>query len=534
MAQQVSWSRNLSLAIALCVLGGFAYWLEYKHKPETEQAEEGTKKVFALKDAQIESLRLSNGSKTFEWQCQDLQGKQCKPGDNSKWKLAEPLQARADDSNVNSLVSAITGLAPSETIDLKDETAEKRAALLKEYGLSSDALQGPSVRRVDIKSSAGETVLYLGATNPINDNIFAVVERVPAGQKASGKADDSKVLQIPGYVKSNFDHDLTYWRDKKVMSLVASEVQSFDIHSKKNGTLHGERKGGAWVISSGGTSVEGDPEMVDGLLNGAAYLTAKNFVSDSKEDAKAKATLKGIPELVSVTFNRSQPNAKDDKVATNDKVAKDAQAAPVTLTLYSNRKPSKNSEKPKAHDHEHEEELGRQGVTSDSTPVYATVSNMDPLYELQTNSPKQFDKELKDLRLSKLITSLDRFSVKKIELSGKPMGDKPLTLITKDTKWVDANGQAEVNGDKVQAFLDKISGNRIKDFIATAKAPAGEQDGLKVVLGDDQSPTKHQFVFWKNDGKLYARDLSSAQKEAFVVDSTVTDGLPWDRNFFKK
>jgi hypothetical protein len=497
------------------VLGGFAYWLEYKHKPETEQAEEGSKKVFALKDKQIESLRLSNGTKTFEWQCQDLQAKTCKPGDNSKWKLSEPLQVRADDSNVNSLVSAITGLAPSETIDLKDETADKRASLLKEYGLSPDLLQGPTVRRVDIKSSAGETVLYLGATNPINDNIFAVVEQVPAGQKPSGKADDSKVLQIPSYFKSNFDHDLTYWRDKKVMSLVASEVQSFDIHSKKNGAIHGERKGNAWIISSGNKSVEGDPEMVDGLLNGAAYLTAKSFVSDSKEDAKAKATLKGIPELVSVTFKAQ---------------------APVTLTLYSNRKASKNDAKPKpqAHDHEHEEELGRQGVTSDSTPVYATVSNMDPLYELQTNSPKQFDKELKDLRLSKLITSLDRFSIKKIELSGKPMGDKPLTLITKDTKWVDASSQAEVNGDKVQTFLDKISGNRIKDFIAAAKAPAGEQDGLKVVLGDDQSPTKHQFVFWKNDGKLYARDLSSAQKEAFVVDSTVTDGLPWDRNFFKK
>lgn len=521
MAQQVSWSRNLILAIALCVLGGFAYWLEVKHKPEQNLAEEGAKKVFSLKDTQIETIRLSDGNKTFEWQCQDLQAKTCKPGDNSKWKLVEPLQVRADDSNVNSLVSAVSGLAPTETIDLKDETPEKRAALLKEYGLSPEALQGPSVRRVDIKSSNGETVAYLGAANPINDNIFAVVERVPAGQKPAGKPDDTRVLQIPGYFKANFDHDLTYWRDKKVMSLVASEVQSFEINSKKNGKIRGERKGSAWIISSGSASFEGDPEMVDGLLNGAAYLTAKSFVSDSKTDAKAKATLKGSPELVSVTFNRAQPNSKEAPT-------------PVTLTLYSNRKAPKGTAKPKieTYDHDHEHELA-QGVGSESTPVYATVSNMDPLYELQTNSPRQFNKELKDFRLSKLITSLDRFSIKKIEFSGKPMGDKPLTLVSKDTKWVNASNPSEVNGEKVQMFLDKISGNRIKDFLAASYVPAGEQDGLKVVLGDDQNPTKHQFIFWKNGEKLYARDLSSAQKEAFLVDSTVIDGLPWSRDFFK-
>jgi hypothetical protein len=512
---QVSWTRNLFLAIALCVLGALAYWMEYKHKPEKEATEESTKKVFALKDAQIESISLSDGTRTFRWECQDLQAKTCKPGDNSKWKLTEPLQVRADDSNMNSLVSALNNLSPSETIDLKDETPEKRAALLKEYGLSADALMGPSVRRVDIRTSSGEAVAYIGGTNPINDNLFAVIERVPAGQKPTGKPDDTKVLQIPGYFKANFDHDVTYWRDKKVLSLVASEVQSFEIKSKKNGTITGERKGGGWIIKSGSANFEGDPETVDGLLNGAAYLTAKTFVTDSKSDAKAKATLKGSPEFLSVTFVKA--------------------SGPVTLTLFSNRKVSKSEAKTliKRPGHHHEEELN-QGVAADATPVYATVSNTDPLYELQANAPRQFDRELKDFRMTKLITSLDRFSIKKVELSGKPMGDKPLTLVSKDTRWVDASNQNEVNSDKVQSFLDKISGNRITDFLSGSNVPAGEQDGLKVTLGDDQNPTKHQFVFWKNSGKLYARDLSSARKEAFLVDSTVVDGLPWGRDFFNK
>jgi hypothetical protein len=522
MSSQVSWNKNLVLAVALCALGGFAYWLEVKHKPETESAEEATKKVFSLKDAQIESIQIVDGAKKFQLNCLDLQAKTCKPGDNSKWQLTEPLQARADDSNTNSFVSSLSNLTSSETIDLKQETPEKRKSLMNEYGLSPEALQGASAKRVDVKASNGETVIYLGSTNPINENVFAIAETVPSGQKPTGKPDDTKVFQIPSYFTSNYSHDLTYWRDKKVLSLVASEIQSFEIRSKKNGTIQAERKDGGWIVTSGSTSFEGDSETINAILNGAAYLSAKSFVADSKTDAKAKSALKGSPELLSVTLYKAKGSAPEAP-------------APITLTLYSNRSESNAAPKPKAkgHDHDHDEGF-TQGAKPDSTPVYATVSNADPLYELQANAPKQFAKELKDFRMTKLITSMDRFNTKKIEFSGKPIGDQPLSLVNKDTKWVDAKSQAEVNGDKVQTFFDKISGNRIKDFLTAATTPTGEQDGLKVTLGDDQNPTQHQFIFWKNDGKLYARNLGSAKKEAFLVDSVVTDGLPWDRDYFRK
>jgi hypothetical protein len=524
MTQQVNWNRNLALAIALCALGSLAYWLEYKHAPEKEKAEESSKKVFAMKDNQVESIALSGNAKTFQLECQDLQSKMCKPGDNAKWKLTQPTQARADDSNANSLVSALSNLEAAETIDLKDETPEKRAALLKEYGLSPEALQGASVRKVDIKSPAAESIAYLGATNPINDNIFAVIEKVPAGQKASGKADETKVYQFPSYVKGYFDHDLSYWRDKKVLALASSEVQSFEIKSKKNGTISAERKDGGWIIKSGNSTFDGDNETIDNMLSAAAFLSAKSFVADSKSDPKAKAILKSNPEILSVTFHKAQGNAKEAP-------------APVVLTLYSKQKDSKSGSKasakasPHGHDHEHEFD---QGAAADAQPVYATVSSNDPLYELQPAAPKQFQRELKDFRLSKLMTSLERFSVKKLEFAGKPIGDKPLTLVNQDSKWLDDSSKAEVREDKVQTLLDRLTGNRIKDFLTGSAIPAGEKDGLKLTFGDDKNPAKHQYVFWKNGSNLYARDLVSAQKEAFLVDSTVTDALPWTRDFFKK
>jgi hypothetical protein len=512
---QVSWVRNFIMAIALVVLASFAYWLEFKHEPEKEKAQEQSKKVFTLNDTQIESMRLDNGKTAYQWECLDLAAKTCKPGDNSKWQLTAPVQVRADDSNANSLISAINNITPSETIDLKDETPEKRSALMKEYDLSPDALQGPNVRKIDVKTNAGESVLYLGGTNPINQNLFAVVERVPSGQKPSGKIDDTKVFQIPGYFKSHFDHDLTYWRDKKVLSFAASEIQSFEIHSKKNGVIQAQRKGDGWSVKSGNTEFVGDIDNIDTFLGASAYLTAKNFVSDSKTDAKAKAALKHEPAVVSISFQK-KPVGKETP-------------APIVLTVYAHPESNDGASKPKKSVHSENERGDATG-----TAVYATVSNADPLYELESGSIKQLDRELKNFRLSKLITSLERFSIKKLEFSGKPMGDKPLAIVSKDTKWLNAADQSEVNGEKVQSTLDRISGNRIKEFLTGSAIPAGENDGLHVTLGDDQNPAKRQFVFWKKDGSLYARDLNSPQKEAFLVDSSVIEALPWDRNFFKK
>src|SRR4051812_16475208 len=103
---QVSWTRQLALAVALCLLGGLAYWLEFKHRPAKEAKEEGQKKVFALKDAQIQSIELFDGAKTYRWECKSLSDL-CKPGDNASWQVVEPLKVKADDTNVNSLVSAL-------------------------------------------------------------------------------------------------------------------------------------------------------------------------------------------------------------------------------------------------------------------------------------------------------------------------------------------------------------------------------------------------------------------------------------------
>ncbi len=509
---QLNWSKQLGLAVALFALGSAAYWLEYKHKPQTEEKEAQSKKLFTLKDSPVRSVRIASGgdgAKTFQIHCLDFDTKLCKPGDNSKWELLEPLKLKADDSNSNSLLSTLNNASVTETIDLKDETPEKRAALLKEYGLDPATRNAASMRKITIETDKSTKVLYLGVTHPIGEGIFSALEEVPVGQKPTGKINENQIHLLPSYFKSNFEKDLTYWRDKKIMTLTASEVASFQLEGTKT-KLSAERKDGQWTLKVQGPKksvdeVVGDIENIDSMLGAVAYLSAKEFVSDNKSDAKAKAALKGFKPVVSMMIQKTQGTAKEAPT-------------PIQLTFY--RQPG-----PKA---------APKGVSPKGGKLYATVSNLDPLFELDVSAKDRVDKDVKDLRLTKLITTMDRFSAKRLEFSGSPIGDKPLVLVSKDSKWIHESDKSESVETKVQSFLDKMSGNRIKEFLSGSAIPTGEAEGVKFTLGDEKGGIKRQVLFWKKDTKLFARDLLSKRAEAFLIDPAIQADIPWIGSFFQK
>jgi hypothetical protein len=491
---QVNWNRQLALALGLFALGTAAYWLEYKHKPEKEASEEQSKKLFQVKDRPIKAITLVDGSNVVTMSCLDLASKLCKANDNSKWEITQPSKLKADDASVNALVSTLSNLTSNDTIDLKDETPEKRSALIKEYGLDASARK--SSGRVEVETENGKTVLYIGQAHPIGETIYAVSETVAAGQNASGKADENQVYLVPNHFKSSLDHDLAYWRNKKLFTVSSHEVESFRYEGPQ-AKVSAEKKDGQWILKAGGEEMSGDSDGIEGLLSAATQMTAKGFASDSKADAKAKAALKGFNPVLTLTLQKEKGSAKDAP-------------EPVTFTLYQ-KKP-----------------------LSPTGTLYGTVSNLDPLFDLEPGSLNRLNKSVKDLRQTKLITSMDRFGAKRLEFSGAALGGSNLVLENKDGKWTHAATHEEVQQDKVHTLLEKLSGNRINEFLSASTAPAGEKEGLTLKLGDEKNASKRELVIWKNKDKLYARDLQSKRKEAFVVDPALKDALPWNPDFFKK
>ena len=511
---QVGWTKQLVLALTLAALGSVAYWIEFKHRPELEKTEQDQKKIFTLLASseplnsnaknskpgnEISTLMLAASGKTFSFHCADLAAKLCKPGDNGKWELIEPLKMRGDDGNINSVISTLNNLLSSDTIELKDETPAKKAALIKEYGLDPESRKSKDAKSVTLITQNGGIKLYLGLTHPIGEGIFAVAENFK-GETPTGNVDENRVYIVPSYFKSNLEHDLTYWRDKRLMSWSTADIASFKYDAPKTHFV-ADKQAGQWVIHAGKDEYSGDIENLDSLLSGLTFLNAKDFVANDKNDQKSKEILKSAKPTLRFELHKApvpENTAKKEPAV---------EPTPVTVVIFQPKSPGK---------------------------AYATVSNLDPLFEIDATTVSRFDKSLKDLRLSKLITSIDRYSAKKLEFTGKNLGgSSPLILTNVDGKWVIEGEKKDASADKVQSTLDKLSGNRIKDYVEGKAIPQGEAEGIQLSLSYEKDVLKRKLVFWREAGKLYGRDLLSKRNEAFVLDPAISEALPWDRKYYE-
>lgn len=163
------------------------------------------------------------------------------------------------------------------------------------------------------------------------------------------------------------------------------------------------------------------------------------------------------------------------------------------------------------------------------------ISSIDPLVEIEPSVLERLDKTGKELRMSKLITSVDRYATKKISFESSLLGAPPLSMSNGDLGWI-LDGDTKklaLDQQKVQQVLDRISGNRIRDYVVGANIPAGQADGMTVTLGDSTNPIKRKFLFWKNGSDLYAKDLMGKNSNALLVDASIWEVLPRTRDFFK-
>ncbi|HTL12672.1 MAG TPA: DUF4340 domain-containing protein [Bdellovibrionota bacterium] len=493
-----NWNRQLGLAVALVALGGAAVFYSYKYKPHEEEIAENSKLLLPFDDAAISELAVMGGTVNVRIKCTSTEAGMCKAGDQSNWDLLEPIKATADKSNVNSLMSTLKHLAATDIVDLKEEKAEKQAALMSEYGLGAKERQDPKTRHIELVLKSGKKITaWIGNPHPIGDKLFAATE-------IDGKLDTSRALLVPTYVKTNFEKDLSYWRDKTLITVAAHRVESFLL---KNEHLEAEvtKVKGGWDLhvkkGSKTGDFPGDLENVDALITSVNYLRAKGFVSDDKNSPVGKAATAGLKQTVSFTVHFKKP--EDGSKAQE----------PITLTLF--EKPGK----------------GKEGKAAEPERLFALASNMDPVFELEPGAKGRFNKELKDLRVTKLISSLERFGAKHLQFEGKPLGGQVLTLDQKNDKWAyAANAPAALKGktpddSAVQKLLDQLAANRIREFLDSV--PAGESDGLTVTITGDDPAAARKWVIWKKDIKVYARDLKAAGKEAYGVDSLLADSLPW-------
>ncbi|MCM0605137.1 MAG: DUF4340 domain-containing protein [Xanthomonadaceae bacterium] len=467
------WKKTAILAAVLGVLSTVVYWHEFSLKPKQEDAEESKKMPFALKEQAVSEIQITDGKSSFTFKCLDTDKKLCKAGDSSKWQIISPETHTGDESNINALLSGIVNLSAPEMISLKDESPETKTRLLKEYGVSPSDRSSTESKKVTVTlASGGKQILYLGNIHPIGESFFSL--------SVKSSLDENTVFLVPSHFKANFEHDLAYWRNKKIFPVQTFEVVQFNLKSKK-GSISGDRKNGLWTLNS---EFSGDIENIDNFLTSTMNVTAKDFLPKSAIPLSAP--------LVELT------------------IKKDATQS-ITAKLYKIKKINSKTKK--------EEDRS-----------ILTLTGADPVYEIDGMQFEKMNLGLKDLRFSKLISSTDRFELKQIKFTGGNLGKDGLTAIKTDDKWSVFEVKTQAIQDSINKILERLSGNRVQEFIAETKKPGTGDSSLEIeFFNDAKQPPVRKLLVWKSKNTLYARDLNSKRPETFKLDNLLDDALPWKK-----
>lgn len=525
-SSSIPWKNQALLALLLAGLGGLLFWYEGSHKPKKEKQEELSKKVATLEDKALQEVSYVFEGRQFTFQCAEKAPQTCKTSETPTWNVLASVSGHAttltgDKSTINQLVAALNALQGDETINLKNEPADKKAALLKEYGFSEEARKDPQQAQIQIKTSDGSLGIYLGVEHPVEPKIFVATSQ-------NGTFDDSRVFILDKGFRSNFQKDLSYWRDKTLVTVSPNEINKFE-YSAKTGSFTGSKVDGHWTLQSQGQEFPGDPETIDNLISTITSLKAQEFVAEKKEDPAALKAKQGANPFLKLslyyTVNASPPPAEKEKKV-------DLKSEKITFDFFEKTlPPTQTGPLPKNPKNSAEKYAGRSPVDK----LYASLSTLSPFYEISAGSKDRLKKTVKDVRLAKLMTSLERYSAKKLQFKGKSLGETPLVYSYEDSKWKEDQKSADVtDSDKIQKLLDKLSGNRIQEFLNDSKITRDEAHGLELSLLESDGKEKRKYFFWQKSGKLYAKDLLSGRKETYQLDSTLIEGLPWKRDHFVK
>ena len=93
----MSFKSTIVVAILLVLLGGYAYWFEYKGGQKREEEKEKEKTLFEVKKEEVTQIQIDGieaGPVVLV------------PENKESWKLTKPLQTKADQGTVDRIINS--------------------------------------------------------------------------------------------------------------------------------------------------------------------------------------------------------------------------------------------------------------------------------------------------------------------------------------------------------------------------------------------------------------------------------------------
>lgn len=181
------------------------------------------------------------------------------------WRMTAPLDAEADQSNVEAALNRLADLQLARIVATQTENYAR--------------LQVDDANAVEVVVKAGDETLATLNVGKYADGMTML------------RLDDRvEVFGASGSLRYAFDRELKAWRNRRVVTEAADAVQSIRFESP-NGTFAFDRAPEGWTPTEGQDALgELDPKKVTGFVSTAARLTASGFGAQDVSEARAGLT----------------------------------------------------------------------------------------------------------------------------------------------------------------------------------------------------------------------------------------------------
>jgi hypothetical protein len=240
------WS-TLVLVLVLAGLLGYIYFIDARREPGDDREQ-----AFASVTAEdIEEVRI----RSAEGETSRL------TKTDGTWRLAEPVQAEADENEISSITSSLASLDIQRVVD-------ENASDLKQYGLDPARIEVAFRTR----GSTDERRILLGEKTPTGGDLYA---RLPDGQR---------VFLVSSFLDSTFNKDTFALRDKSVLKIDRDKVDAVEIVAAGR-TIRLAKNGTDWRIAQP-IGVRADFAAVEGSLERLSSARMQGIVAPEGGDLK--------------------------------------------------------------------------------------------------------------------------------------------------------------------------------------------------------------------------------------------------------
>jgi hypothetical protein len=236
------------LAFFLVMAGVYLGQEWYQGRQTTREQE--AKKLFQIKEAEVSEIAVIKGKEEIRLVKQD-----------QEWRLTRPLQAKADQDAVKSVLTTLSHLQKIRDLGTRED--------LKTFGLDH-----PEVR-VEFTVQDKSHRLAIGQPAPGETQFYYVL-----------KDQDPQVLLISSGDKNSLDRPLSSLRDKSLLAFNPKEVKAVKFTTGQT-AIHLERTGSETWRWLGREPTPVRADRVEGLLRQMEQAKIKEFIPDAAKDLKS-------------------------------------------------------------------------------------------------------------------------------------------------------------------------------------------------------------------------------------------------------